>query len=77
STTISFTLPAASSVRLDIYNVRGEKVQTLVNDYYNAGYWTEVWDGKNAAGIAVPSGVYMLRMISNGGIQVRNMLLLK
>ncbi|MFH2048202.1 MAG: Ig-like domain-containing protein, partial [bacterium] len=47
STTISFTLPAASSVRLDIYNVRGEKVQTLVNDYYNAGYWTEVWDGKN------------------------------
>ncbi|MDO9548052.1 MAG: Ig-like domain-containing protein [Candidatus Marinimicrobia bacterium] len=77
TTNISFTIPAASNVRLDIYNVRGEKVRTLVNNYYNAGYWTEVWDGKNSDGLAVPSGVYMLRMIFDGGLQVRNMLLLK
>jgi len=77
TTNISFTIPAASNIRLDIYNIRGEKVRTLANGYFNAGYWTEVWDGKNAEGLAVPSGVYMLRMISDRGVQVRNMLLLK
>jgi len=77
TTTISFTIPAASNVRLDIYNVRGEKVCTLVNGYYSAGHYVQVWDGKNVDGLAVPSGVYMLRMISEGGLQIRNMLLLK
>jgi len=77
TTTISFTIPAASSVRLDIYNVRGEKVRTLANGYFDTGNYAQVWDGKNADGLAVPSGVYMLRMISDGGLHVRNMLLLK
>jgi len=77
TTTVSFTLPVASNVRLDIYNVRGEKVRSLVNGYFSAGNYSQVWDGKNSAGRAVPSGVYMLRMISDGGVQVRNMLLLK
>jgi hypothetical protein len=77
TTTVSFTLPAASGVHLDIYNVKGEKVRALVNGYFSAGNYSQVWDGKNSAGRAAPSGVYMLRMISDGGVQVRNMLLLK
>jgi len=77
TTNISFTLPIASNIRLDIYNLRGELVRTLANGYFNAGYWTEIWDGKNSEGRAVPSGVYMYRLITSSGIQVRNMLLLK
>jgi len=77
STTISFTLAQPSNTRLEIFNIRGEKVRTLVNNYYSAGYWSAVWDGADDAGILVPSGVYMYRLITSSGVQVRNMLLLK
>ncbi len=77
TTTISFTLAKASNVRLEIFNIRGEKVRSLANGYFNAGYWTAVWDGKNDHGLSVPSGMYMYRMITGMGIQVKNMLLLK
>ncbi|MBN2600433.1 MAG: Ig-like domain-containing protein, partial [Candidatus Marinimicrobia bacterium] len=77
TTTISFTIPKASDVRLDIYNVRGEFVRSLVNERLNAGGYSQIWDGKNSNGQFVPSGVYMMRMSTADGIQVRNMLLLK
>lgn len=77
TTNISFSLSKASNVRLEIFNIRGEKVRSLANEYFHAGYWTAVWDGKNDNGLSVPSGMYMYRMITGTGIQVRNMLLLK
>jgi N-acetylmuramoyl-L-alanine amidase len=77
TTTISFTLAKASNVRLEIFNIRGEKVRSLANEYFHSGYWTAVWDGKNDNGLSVPSGMYMYRMITGTGIQVKNMLLLK
>jgi len=77
TTTISFTLAKASNVRLEIFNIRGEQVRSLANEYFNAGYWTAVWDGKNDSGLSVPSGMYMYRMITGTEIQVKNMLLLK
>jgi len=77
TTTISFTLAKASNVRLEIFNIRGEKVRSLANEYFHTGYWTAVWDGKNDNGLSVPSGMYMYRMITGTGIQVKNMLLLK
>jgi N-acetylmuramoyl-L-alanine amidase len=77
STTISFTLAQPSNTRLEIFNIRGEKVRTLVNNYCSAGYRSAVWDGADDAGILVPSGVYMYRLITSSGVRVRNMLLLK
>ncbi len=77
TTTISFTLTKPSNVRLEIFNIRGEKVRLLANEYFHSGYWTAVWDSKNDNGLTVPSGMYMYRMITGTGIQVKNMLLLK
>ncbi|HCK99902.1 MAG TPA: hypothetical protein DHW42_07360 [Candidatus Marinimicrobia bacterium] len=77
STTISFTLAQPSNARLEIFNIRGEKVRSLANKYFHAGYWTAVWDGKNDNGLSVPSGMYMYRLITSSGVQARNMLLLK
>ena len=77
TTTISFAIPMVSNVRLDIYNIRGEFVRSLVNGRFNAGKYSQIWDGKKSTGELVPSGVYILRMLSAGGMQVRNMLLLK
>jgi len=77
TTIIPFALLSESNVRLDIYNIRGEKIRSLVNGYHNSGQYTIVWNGKNDAGLAVPSGTYFCRMITDGTVQVRNMLLLK
>ncbi|MFA4838414.1 MAG: Ig-like domain-containing protein [Candidatus Neomarinimicrobiota bacterium] len=77
TTTIAFTLPQASNVRIEIFNVRGEKIRTLTNERYNTGYWSVNWDGTNSAGLQAPSGVYFYRTITDMGIQVRNMMLLK
>ncbi len=77
TTTIAFTLPEASNVRIEVFNVLGERVRTLTNSRYNTGNYSVVWDGLNEAGTLVPSGVYFYRMISDMGVQVRNMMLLK
>lgn len=77
TTTIAFTLPEASNVRIEVFNVLGERVRTLTNCRYNTGSYSVVWDGQNESGTLVPSGVYFYRMISDLGVQVRNMMLLK
>ncbi|PIS29188.1 MAG: hypothetical protein COT43_04425 [Candidatus Marinimicrobia bacterium CG08_land_8_20_14_0_20_45_22] len=77
TTTIAFTLPRESNVRIEIFNVLGEKVRTLTNEHYNSGYWSVNWDGTNETGLQVPTGVYFYRMITNMGVQVRNMMLVK
>jgi len=77
TTTIAFTLPEASNVRIEVFNVLGERVRSLTNARYNTGYWTVIWDGKNSAGMSVPSGTYFYRMITDMGVQVKNMMLLK
>lgn len=76
-TSISFTLPVESGVRLEIYNLRGEKVRSLVSGYLNSGHYTEIWNGRDENGRPVPSGVYIYRLISDSRTLSRNMLLLK
>lgn len=58
TTNIKFSLKADSKVLLSIYNVRGQKVKTLINDNMEAGYHTIVWDGRDDSGKSVSSGVY-------------------
>jgi len=76
-TTISFSLAHPERVRLDIYNVRGQLVQSLVNSVYDAGVHTAVWNGKDNLGRSVSSGVYFYTMTTAEYTSVRKMLLLK
>ncbi|MFQ5639334.1 MAG: T9SS type A sorting domain-containing protein [bacterium] len=62
STTIEYELPAAASVVVTVYNILGEKVVTLVNEFQNAGVQSVAWDGRNAAGRPVVSGVYLYKI---------------
>jgi hypothetical protein len=64
STTISFEIPAATNVTLDIYNKTGQYVTTLMDGTQNAGSYRVAWDRKDAKGIAVPNGVYFVRLTS-------------
>lgn len=78
TTTIQFGLPKSSSVNLEVYNVLGEKVRTLVEGNKSAGYHSISWDGKNDQGTGVSSGIYIYRLSVAGKFaQSKKMLLLK
>jgi FlgD Ig-like domain len=80
STTISYELPEAAGaikVVLDVYNIRGQRVVTLVDELKDAGKYTVNWDGRDASGRAVSSGVYFYRMQAGEFSSVRKMVILK
>jgi len=82
-TTIDYALPEASQVQLIVYNLAGRMVTTLVSANVDGGYRSVVWQGRDAAGRPVPSGVYLYRIVVTGlvsgerFIQTRKMVLLK
>ncbi len=77
TTTIKFSLAKKAQVRLDVYNIRGQKVKTLVNDSMDAGAHQIVWNGDDDAGKTAASGVYFYRLKTGGYNSVRKMLLIK
>ena len=66
ATIIPYQLPIATSVRLDVFNVLGQRIATLVNGPQVAGFHTARWDGTDAAGRAVAAGVYFYRLYGDG-----------
>lgn len=77
TTTIGFALPAAGDVKLEVFNLLGQKVRTLVNGELMAGQHTVEWDGTTNAGSKVASGVYFYRLTAEKFTDTRKMLLLK
>ncbi|MCK5051700.1 MAG: T9SS type A sorting domain-containing protein [Candidatus Cloacimonetes bacterium] len=77
STSISFALEAESYVELIIYNVKGEKVKQLVRNQLSIGQHFVVWDGNDAMGKQVSTGVYFYKLITDTKEYQRKMLLVK
>jgi hypothetical protein len=78
ATTIKYALPEASNVTLEIYNVVGQVVRTLVADHQNAGRYVVQWDATNESGHSLSSGIYFYRLQAGGEfLEVKKMLLLK
>jgi len=76
-TEIGLSLPADSHVRLEIFNVLGQKVSTLVDGDMPAGNHTVRWNGTNSDGASVSSGVYFYRIAANSFTETKKMMLLK
>ena len=76
-TKVSFTLPRESRVVVDIYDMRGRRVQRLVDDNFNAGLHEVDWLGQDDSGRSVSAGVYFSRMQSEGFVQTRKMTLVR
>ncbi|MEA3285851.1 MAG: FlgD immunoglobulin-like domain containing protein [Candidatus Marinimicrobia bacterium] len=77
STNIAFSIPEAQTVRLIIYNQRGQHVVTLMNRPLQSGDYEVTWQGLNAAGKPVSSGLYFYRMIAGTEQLVGKMTYLK
>jgi hypothetical protein len=77
STTIPLDIARSGTVRLSIYNLKGQLVKTLANGIMEAGQHRLVWSGLDEAGRPVASGVYLYRLEGNGFSQSRKMLLVK
>jgi hypothetical protein len=76
-TEIKYALPVDSDVKLEVFNVLGQKITTLVDDRQTAGYYNLIWDGTNESGQVVSSGIYMYKLIAGDNALIKKMLLLK
>ena len=76
-TTISYDVNQKGSVTVDIYNLKGQKVKSLVNENKEAGTHSIIWRGDNDQGKQVSSGTYFYRIKNAGHEVVKKMLLMK
>ncbi len=76
-TTISFDLPQKDKVELVVYNLKGQKVKTLINDEVDKGRHTIIWNGTNNQGKEVASGIYYYRLSSGNYTKTNKMVLIK
>jgi hypothetical protein len=77
TTTISFTIPERTRATLLIYDVQGRLVRTLVDEMVGEGYQERIWDGKDANGSPVGSGVYFYRLTAGDKTLTKKMVHLK
>jgi 5'-nucleotidase/UDP-sugar diphosphatase len=76
-TDISYSLPENSHVKLTVYNLLGQTVKTLVDEYQSAGSKEVTWDGRNERGESVASGIYLYRLEAGKYTETKKMSLLK
>jgi hypothetical protein len=76
-TTINFSLKETGQVKLEVYNIKGQKVKTLVNQEMSAGQHSVLWSGRDDSGNSVSSGVYFFRMTNGRYTSTRKMILMK
>lgn len=76
-TTIRYDLPQSCFVTLEIYNLLGQKVRTLVAETRVPGEYKINWDGHDAGGNLLPSGIYLSQLKANNQILVRKIALIK
>ena len=76
-TTIAYDIPEIANVRIDMYNILGQKVRTLVNGTHQPGMYHVRWNGTNDFGNPVSSGMYFYRISSEEFISVKKLVLMK
>jgi len=76
-TTISFNLSEVEKVKLEIFNIKGQKVKTLFNEQLSIGEHNVGWNGKDANNKQVSSGIYFYKLKSGEYQQIKKMMLLK
>ncbi len=76
-TYIEFGLSRAAHVKIDVFNIVGQRVRTLVDEEMKSGRYVADWDGKDEQGNSVSSGIYFYRMQADDFSDMKKMLLVK
>lgn len=77
STTIEYQISVPDQINIVIYDINGQEVRNLINEYKTSGNYSEIWDGKNNYGTSVSSGTYFYQVKIGNFIQTKKMILLK
>jgi hypothetical protein len=76
-TTIEFALPQPAHVKLEIYNLLGQRISTLVDQRLDAGVTAVKWNGRDDAGRQMPSGVYLYRIEAGSFTAIRRLVMMR
>ena len=77
-TQIQFVLGTDDLVSLNIYDIQGRIVQSLIdNTFFPAGHYSITWDGHNNVGTQVPSGMYFYKLVSEQQTITKKMIMMK
>ena len=76
-TQIMYAVPEESHVSIDVFNVAGKRINTLVNTNMDSGYHTVVWDGTDTYGTSLPGGLYLCRIQAGTYEKIIRMLFVK
>jgi hypothetical protein len=77
TTTISYQIPVAGQVKIDIFNLLGQQVTSLVNEWKETGTYSVEWKGIDSQGKSVSSGIYFYRFSVNDFTATKKMMLVK
>ncbi|HDR91033.1 MAG TPA: T9SS type A sorting domain-containing protein, partial [candidate division Zixibacteria bacterium] len=77
TTEFTLAIPEASDIRVEVFDLLGKRVTTLVEDKLDVGHHRVVWNGRDDSGRDLPSGVYLYRIVADDFEQTRKMTLIK
>ena len=77
STQIGYVLEKDGIVELEVFNVMGRRIRTLVNEHRQAGMYKVIWDGRDESGNRVESGVYIYQLRTTNNVVTKRMVLIK
>ncbi|MBE9491400.1 MAG: T9SS type A sorting domain-containing protein [Bacteroidetes bacterium] len=77
TTTLSITLPCPTHVIVEVYNINGQKMNSLVNNDLGRGTHKVEWDATNDAGVRLSEGIYFYRIITNAGSETRKVVIMQ
>ncbi len=77
TTNIRFALPEKQRIKIEIFNVQGQKVCTLADQVFTAGFHSIKWDGRNWEGKSLPSGLYLYRLHTRDRVLICKLLLVR
>lgn len=76
-TTIRYQVAKRSHVRLEIFNILGQRIVVLVDEEHRTGFHSIVWNGRNGESSAVGSGVYLYRMMAGDFVDTKKLMLVR
>ncbi|MCD4651168.1 MAG: T9SS type A sorting domain-containing protein [Candidatus Cloacimonetes bacterium] len=76
-TTINYSVEEKGDIKIEVFNVKGQKIQTLVNGFKNAGNYIVIWNGTDSTNNYVGSGMYLYKMTTKNKTISKKMVLLK